>query len=165
MAERLRIWEAALIVALFPCVLFAQSHLSKLQSQFARDGDPVHRAKSMPDLGRAEFQEIEKLADEGQLKEALTVLEEYRDQVQSCLEGLDARGINAEKHPNGYKQLQISVRESLRRLDNLLVGLTPDQQPSFMNVRQNLDEVNRHLIRELFPNQPGKQEPPDTSAG
>lgn len=165
MAERLRIWKAALIVAVLPCGLFAQSHLSKLQSQFAHDSDPVHRAKSMPDLGRAEFAEIEKFADAGRFPEALAALEEYRDQVQSCLEALDARGINAEKHPNGFKQLQFSVRESLRHLDNLLVSLTPDQQPSFMNVRQTLDEVNRHLIRELFPNQPGKQKPPDVSAG
>jgi hypothetical protein len=106
----------------------------------------------MAKLGQREFDEMAWDIDAGKLPEGLTLLKEYRDEIQLCEEGLDARNINAEKHPKGYKQLEISLRQSLRRLNNLLAGLTTDEQEPFLQVRNDLDELDRHLIHELFPN-------------
>ena len=120
----------------------------------------MRRAQMMPRLGQAEFDEITRDMDAGKLPEALSVLKEYRDEIESCEKGLDAEKINAEKHPKGYKQLEISLRQSLRRLDALLVSFNGDDQKPFLEVRGGLDELNRHLIRELFPNQPDKDPAP-----
>jgi hypothetical protein len=117
----------------------------------------MHRAQMMPKLGEAEFDELTRDMDAGKLPEALTVLKEYRDEIGMCEKGLDARNIDAERHPKGYKQLEISLRESLRRLNGLLVNLSGDDQQPFVEVRNDLDDLNRHLIRELFPNQPDKE--------
>ena len=120
----------------------------------------MRRAQMMPRLGQAEFDEITRDMDAGKLPEALSVLKEYRDEIESCEKGLDAEKINAEKHPKGYKQLEISLRQSLRRLNALLVSFNGDDQKPFLEVREGLDELNRHLIRELFPNQPDKAPAP-----
>ncbi len=120
----------------------------------------MRRAQMMPRLGQAEFDEITRDTDTGKLPEALVVLKEYRDEIESCEKGLDERNINAERHPKGYKQLEISLRQSLRRLNALLVSFTGDDQKPFLEVRADLDELNRHLIRELFPNQPDKDAAP-----
>jgi len=120
----------------------------------------MRRAQMMPRLGQAEFDEITRDIDAGKLPEALSVLKEYRDEIESCEKGLDAEKINAEKHPKGYKQLEISLRQSLRRLNALLVSFNGDDQKPFLEVRECLDELNRHLIRELFPNQPSKDPAP-----
>ena len=120
----------------------------------------MRRAQMMPRLGESEFDEITRDIDAGKLPEALVVLKEYRDEIDSCEKGLDARSINAEKHPKGYKQLEISLRESLRQLNGLLVSFNGEEQKPFLEVRDDLDELNRHLIRELFPNQPGKETAP-----
>jgi len=120
----------------------------------------MRRAQMMPRLGQAEFDEITRDIDAGKLPEALSVLKEYRDEIESCEKGLDAEKINAEKHPKGYKQLEISLRQSLRRLNALLVSVNGDDQKPFLEVREGLDELNRHLIRELFPNQPDKDPAP-----
>ena len=126
-----------------------------------KEGDPVRQAKLMYRLGEAEFQEIDTDTAAERLPEAVATLKEYRDEVQTCEKGLDSRGVNPETHPAGYKQLQISLRESLRHLDDLLVNFTADRQAPFLEVRKDLEQLDVHLIHELFPTQPvGDISPP-----
>jgi hypothetical protein len=46
-------------------------------------------------------------------------------------------------------------------MDDITVELTTDGQAPFLALRKRLDQLNRHLIRELFPRQP--QPPPPAS--
>jgi hypothetical protein len=141
---------------------FSQSRIADLQQRFAQESDAVRKAKKMPQLGEAEFQQIQKDVASEEFAEALALLREYRGQVQSCLQGLDATGVNAEKHSSGFRQLQISLRESLRRLDTMIPLISPEAQSGFTGTRQDLSEMNRHLIEELFPRpkQPPTKSPP-----
>lgn len=150
-----------LCFALLPAAALAQNQLTDLRARFARESDPVHKAKLMPRLSAAEFQEINADFAAGKLPEALSILQAYRDEVQLCEEGLDAKGVDAEKHSAGFKQLQISTRESLRQLDELLSSLTTDEQAPFLAVRKDLEQLNLHLIHELFPNQPASEGSPE----
>jgi hypothetical protein len=165
LAEKFHTWAPILIVVLLPVGAFAQGRIPEFRSRFARDTDPIHRARMMPQLEEAEFEALAKSADDGKLPEALAILQEFRDQAESCEKGLDAKNINAEKHPNGFKQLQLALRESMRHLDALLVSFTADEQTPFLKLRGELDRLDRHVIRELFPNRPNNEpdtEPSDT---
>ena len=72
-------------------------------------------------------------------------------------------GVDAEKHPAGFKQLQFSLRDSLRRLDAVIVNMTGDEQAPFLDIRKELEETNSHLIEHLFPHDPhAKQDHPAT---
>ena len=110
----------------------------------------------MPQLGDAQFAEIDNDVTQGKLSEALAVLQSYRDAVASCDKALDATGADAEKHPGGFKQLQFSLRDSLRRLDTVVVNMTTDEQAPFLEVRRELSELNLHLMGQLFPHAPPK---------
>lgn len=156
MAEKRHAWTPILIAVLLPGWTLAQNRMPEFRNRFAQETDAMRRAQMMPKLGTAEFDEITKDLDAGKLPEALAVLREYRDEIGSSEKGLDARNIDAERHPKGYKQLQISLRESLRKLNNLLVGLAGDEQAPFLEVRKDLENLNRHLIGELFPNGPNE---------
>jgi hypothetical protein len=134
----------------------AQDRLMQFRSRFQKETDPVHRAKLMPQLGEAQFQEIDKDLASEKLQDAILILQQYRDEAQLCGNALDAKGANAEKHPSGFKELELSLRESLRRLDDILVSFAPDAQGPFRAVRNDLDELDRHVIRELFPSQEEK---------
>jgi hypothetical protein len=159
---KFRLWSLIVMLALLPAGAAAQTTAADFHTRFAQDTDPVHRAESMHKLGEAEFDEITKNFDAGKLPESLALLREYRDEIYSCEKGLDARKIDAEKHPRGYKQLEMSLRQSLRKLDRLIVSLTADEQAPFVELRQSLEALNRHLIRELFPNGPNDENtPPD----
>jgi hypothetical protein len=126
---------------------------AKLRAKLAQETKPVDRGKLMVRLGRAEFEEIEKQAANNNLAEALDGLRQYQQQADSVGKALDAMGVDAEKHSGGFLQLQISVREALGRLNNILVGLTSDEQKPFLEVLQDLNSLNRHLLDELFPSQ------------
>jgi hypothetical protein len=117
----------------------------------------------MSQLGDAEFAEIDSDVSQDKLPEALMVLETYRDEVQACDKALDALGQDAQKHPSGYKQLQFSLRDSLRRLDAEIVNMTSDDQAPFLAIRQELGDLNRHLIEHLFGRAPAGK--PDHADG
>ncbi len=150
------------IVLASPPVLKAQTH-QLLQAKFEREDDVVRRAKMMTKLSRADFHDISEQVAAGDNTDALTTLRQLVSDAQNCSIALDAREKNPEAHSNGFKQLQIATRESLRRLDDLTVGLTRDEQAPFLAVRKKLDQLNRHLIRELFPRQPLPPEAPSSA--
>lgn len=140
------------------CMAKAQTP-RELQTKFEQEDDVVRRAKMMTKLSRADFHDITQQVSAGDNMDALMTLQQLVDDAQTCSAALDAREKNPESHSNGFKQLQIAMRESLRRLDDMMVGLTRDEQTPFLAVRKKLDLLNRHLIRELFPHQPLPPEP------
>jgi hypothetical protein len=68
---------------------------------------------------------------------------------------LEKMGVDAEKHSNGFRQLEISVRESLRELREIMGRVPLEQRESFAALEKDLDALNQKLILELFPRQPG----------
>lgn len=152
-------WGAVLVAAMLSIPLFAQDRVADLRSRFERETNPVQKAKLMPALGEAEFKQIRKDFEADRLSDALALLREYRDQAQSCVKGLESMNVDAEKHPSGFKQLQISLEESLRRVDGLLAGMTSEEQAPFLEVRKDLDDMNRRLIEQLFPRRMPPEKP------
>jgi len=142
---------AIVAAAMLSLASLPQDRGAELRSRFEQETNPVQKAKLLPSLGEAEFELIRKDAEADRLPDALALLRQYRDQAESCAKGLDDTKVDAEKHPAGFKQLQISVQESLRRVDALLVNMTGDEQAPFRDVRNDLEELNQHLIERLFP--------------
>lgn len=132
---------------------------AQLRARFAHETEAVHKAKALQPLGDSEFKDIETALAEDKIPEALDILKLYVGEAQSCSKALEAKTSDPEKHPNGFKQLQISLRESLRRLDAAIVGLSADDRKPFVEIRGQLDEMDRHLIQQLFPKQPAHNEP------
>jgi uncharacterized phage infection (PIP) family protein YhgE len=154
----------AAALACLPALLVTSSAAQKdeiaaSQARLERETNPVEKAKLMQRLGLDEFQEIKKDVSQEDVDAAARVLGQYRDEVRSCVEGLDAKKINAAKHSSGFKQLQISVQESLRQLNEIMAGLDADQQPEFVAVRGELQRMDDHLVQELFPGSPPAKAP------
>jgi hypothetical protein len=142
--------SAVLLSSSFP----AQDRTADLRARFSRETDPVHKAKLLTQLSDSEFHEIQNLLGAGNFAEASPIATQLADEAESAVKALDARGRDVEKHPEGYKQIEISVRGSLRRIDNILVDLAGDDQKPFLETRARLNDLERHLIRELFPHRP-----------
>lgn len=162
-----RVLGTVAVILIAAALSLAQQQPDRLalaRSRFDHETDAVHKAKLIVPLGTAEFDQIEKEVIDSDITNALSGVQAYRDQVAICEKALDAKGVDPEKHPAGFKELQISVRESLRRLDNVLVRLSGDDQKPFLAARRSLEEVDHHLIKQLFPLQPGVKESPKPSS-
>ena len=152
-------WIRAATLVCLPALLQAagkaqKNEVAEFQARFDHEPDPVQKAKLMQRLGTLDFDEIRKDVNADSLPEATRILDQYRDDAGVCVEGLDAKKIDAAKHSSGFKQLQISVQEALRQVDEIVLELTTDQQSDFIAVRSDLQRMNDHLVAELFPSAP-----------
>jgi hypothetical protein len=135
--------------------------LGELQARFDRESNAVHKAKLLERLGDAQF-EAARHAE--QAHDHVTVgltLEKYRDNVRAALEALKKQHPNAEKHSNGYRQLQIHVRKGIREVEETLLVAPEPYKPPLEIVRHDLIAMDDELLKMLFPPHPGK--PPATS--
>jgi hypothetical protein len=135
------------------------------RAQNKSDNDPVRRAKNLGHTSDAQFEQIHKELDAGNFAQALRILHDHRDEVRSIEQALKATGQDAERHPAGFKQLQIHVRKSVRELDQIVVSLPDDQREAFDSVRKDLVNVEKELIDMLFPRAPGKNPEKDKPKG
>lgn len=110
-------------------------------------------------ISSEDFRQVRTFLSEGSEGDALALLGQLRDDAKVCELQLNGRESNPEAHPGGFKELQIAMRESLRRLDDLMTGLTYDERPPFQLLREQLDEIDVRLIHQLFPHQPLPHDP------
>ncbi|HVB07351.1 MAG TPA: hypothetical protein VNF00_00270 [Candidatus Acidoferrales bacterium] len=129
--------------------------IAKDEAKYERETKPVSRAKEVVKLGRAEYKAARQCVDAGNISGALQFLANYNDQANAAHDALDKMGLDAEKHSNGFRQLQISTRESLRQLRDIAGRVPFEQSQPFRALEKNLDALNQKLILELFPRQPG----------
>jgi hypothetical protein len=134
-----------------------QNTTEGFRTKFTHESDPIHKARILIQLGDAEFRDIQTEVGTDNAQGALAILQQYRDEAQACQKALEATGRDPEKHPNGFKELQISLRESLRRLDHIIADLSGDDQKSFRDVREDLEQMDLKLIHQLFPRRPEAQ--------
>jgi hypothetical protein len=128
-----------------------QESREKYEAQFQIERDPVVKAKILAKLGRFEIDQARADLKADKEEQSLADLEHYRDQVESTVAALSATGVNAEQHPSGFKELQISLRETLRHIDELIIQLPLDKRPWFQAVRSDLARSQNSLIEALFP--------------
>ncbi|MGH9738758.1 MAG: hypothetical protein ACRD4X_09240 [Candidatus Acidiferrales bacterium] len=151
MASSLHFSGGLLFAALVLSPGLPRDHTAELHARFQRETNSVHKAELMQKLGTVEFHEIERDVTNRQFHDALQILDQYRSEVEQCSKELDHANIDPVKKPSGFKQLQISVREALERIDRLISTMTSDDQLQFRHDRDDLERLNSHLIQELFP--------------
>ncbi len=165
-----RIPTLALLLALVVAPMPAQSSGPKqpasqtaaLRAKFEKEADPVRKARLLGPLADAEYHDMQQQVTADNSAEAGAIAKQLGEEAQVVRKALDAKVHDPEKHPNGYKELQISVRQSLRRIDNIVISLPGDEQKPFLDVRKDLEQMDRDLIHELFPARPA--EPPAADA-
>jgi len=144
----------ALFVACCAASFAVQATLEQQQSQFNHESNPIRLAKMMPKLHRAEFDAIRRDLAAENYDDAVKTVQALETESREVETGLEGTGIDAEKSPSGFKEFQIAVRDSIERLNDLMAGMTADQQEPFGHARKELEVIDRSLIQRLFPRQP-----------
>ena len=151
--------RTAVVLALALCApLAAQDRLAKRIDQFQHEADPVRKARDLAQFGGDQVNLAKRQLKSDDDVAALRTLHQYRDEVRESFAGLQASGIDAEKKPNGFMQLQISLRENIRHISDLIFTIPVDKRPFFRTVRDDLIQQQNGLIDALFPRRP-KQQP------
>lgn len=136
--------------------LAAQDRMAAEKARYEQETDPVRKSRALVKLGADQVEQARKQLNDGEDVASLHTLEQYRDEIQHMSEALRATGADAERKPAGFKELQISVRENIRRIDDLILTLPVDKRPFFREVRADLVKTQNDLIDALFPRQPDR---------
>jgi hypothetical protein len=147
------------LLAIAPPALTTQDEISRRRQEYERQRDAVGKAKKLPKLGEAHLDAARRAIRDDNIPLAITLLQEHRDLLTSTREALLAAIPNPEKKPSGFKQMEIHVRKSLDQMTDIIAEAPASERAPFEAIRADLDRLNRQLIRDLFPRQPGTAPP------
>jgi hypothetical protein len=145
----------------------------ELLDRLQREQNPVRKAKLEMRLGRLKLEQAIGAYSQGQVDQGKSLLGAYLDRMKGSWQTLKGSGRNAVKQPQGFRELDIALREDSRTLEDLAQRLSYfDRAP----VEQTLREVNRvdgEVIHALFPSvpverdqdKPAPSQPPHTASG
>lgn len=142
---------AAALTALLPRDALAEESEVKIEAQYQNEHDSVRKAKLLAKLGPLEVKRTRDYLDMNDEEHALATLAHFRDEVRDTTGALSTAKADAEKHPSGYKELQIGLRETIRRLNDVVLALPVEERPMFESVRSDLVAMQGELFEALFP--------------
>ena len=131
--------------------LTATDKLKELQAHFDRDTHAGAKIKDLQKLGAAEFDAATQAGRAGDFVAVGLILEKYRDNVRQAFELLRKQEPDADRHPGGYRQLELEVRQGIREVEDTLLAAPEEVRPPLEIVRKDLIETDDALIHLLFP--------------
>ncbi|HEV7966772.1 MAG TPA: hypothetical protein VGP19_04345 [Candidatus Acidoferrales bacterium] len=153
-------FRIAVIAAVALCSpLAAQDRLAESLAKYQNETDPIRKSRALAKLGDEQIDLAKKQLKAEDEVASLHTLEQYRDEVRATVAALNGMGVDAERKPAGFKELQISLRETIRRIDELILTLNVDKRPFFRDVRNDLFLYQNELIDDLFPRRPDRSSP------
>lgn len=161
-------WGASLLVMMAVMISArntraATEDLKALQARFDHETNSVHKAKLLEKLGDAQLEETRRASQASDYKTIGLVMEKYRDNARAAVDALKKDHPDAERHTNGFKQLQIHVHKSLREVDEVLVVAPDEFRPPLEIVRRDLADMDEELLDLLFPRHPAGKKPAKSS--
>jgi hypothetical protein len=110
-------------------------------------------------LGDAQFEESRRAGKAGDNNAVDATMEKYRDNVRAALDALKKQHPDAEKHSNGYRQIEMQVKQGIREVEDSMLAAPPAYKPPLQLVRQDLITMDDEMIRLLFPLRPAPVKP------
>jgi hypothetical protein len=124
---------------------------AKLQSKIEHESNPVKKAKLETKLGRLKLQQAFSSYDHGHYNLCWKLLDEYTDRMNNAWEDLVASGHQAVKKPDGFKQLDIALRESRRDLQDFERRITFQERQAAEKVAAQTVVLRNRVLSALFP--------------
>jgi len=136
--------------------------VSDLQGRFDKEPKASSRVHILDKLAEAQFEAASRADKDGDYVSVGLAFEKYRDNVRSAFELLRKQEPDADRHPGGYRQLELQARKGLREVEQTLTVVSPEMRPPLEIVQKDLVAIDDQLIQLLFPThtkEPAKSRP------
>lgn len=149
---RLQQMRVGLLAVVFLAAgVFAADKLSDMQAKFDRENKGVSKAKILEKLGDAQFLAARAAGHQGDYSTSGMTLEKFRDNARACVAALKKQQDDAERHPNGFRQAEMTLRRGIREVDELILVAPDFYRPPLQQVRSDLIGLDDELLTALFP--------------
>jgi hypothetical protein len=122
-----------------------------LLTRIARERNPVKKAKYEVRLARVKlFQAMEAL-DRKDVEGSQKLLRDYLERLKSAWATLQSSGRSAHRKPQGFKELDIELREDARYLEDLKHRFSYLDRGPVEKTAQEVEHLRSVVLKALFP--------------
>lgn len=129
-----------------------QELLARIQSE----QNPVKKAKYQVRLGRLKLLEAKQAYDNGNFEEGQKLLGEYLARMKESWSTLEKSGRQAVRQPQGFKELDIALREDNRTLNDLAHRVSYQDRDPITKTAKETEEIRNEVLKALFPTEKPK---------
>ncbi len=122
-----------------------------LLARIQREHNPVKKAKYEARLGRVKLLEAIDAYDKGNLERCQELLGAYLERMKGSWETLRSSGRQAVKQYQGFKELDIALREDARLLEDLKHRLPYSERSAVEKAVQEVERIRSEVLGALFP--------------
>jgi len=122
-----------------------------LLARIERERNPIKKAKFEIRLGRVKLLQAIEANDKGDFEQCQVLLDAYLKRMKSSWETLRSSGRQAARHPEGFKELDIALREEARLLEDLKHRIPYHDRGVVEKVAHEIDALRDQVLKALFP--------------
>jgi hypothetical protein len=127
-----------------------------LLARIQRERNLVKKAKFEVRLGRVKLLQAIEASEKGDLEQCQLLLDGYLKRMKSSWETLQSSGRHAARQPQGFKELEIALREEARLLEDLRHRIPYHDRGVVEKVAQEIDTLRDQVLKALFPALPSR---------
>ncbi|MGO8816373.1 MAG: hypothetical protein ACLQVG_17180 [Terriglobia bacterium] len=146
----------------------ARENEVQLLQRIQDEQNPVKKAKIEIKLANLRLTEVQDAYSRGQIDTGAKLLGTFVEAIRTSRKLLQESGRRASKQPEGFRELEISLRENVRTLQDLGRTVSYFDRTPLTNAAQELDQMRSEVLQELFPGKPPATRkdsaPPSTTA-
>lgn len=123
----------------------------ELQGRIEREANPIRKAKLGIRLATLKLSQAEAAYAADKTDDGAKLLDAYWSWVSQAWSLLQSSGRDASRQPHGFKELDIALRESARRLADLRQRLPYADRGPIDRVAKQVDGLHTRVLAALFP--------------
>jgi len=125
--------------------------LQRERTRLQKETDPIDRAKIGVKISDILVEDVGEAVREGNFEEMQIQLTAYAQTIESAHKELLDSGRNAVKKPGGFKELEIALRQHVRKFDELSRMLNLQRRVPLEQTKDLATGIRDKLLKALFP--------------
>jgi hypothetical protein len=146
-------WFAAFGVVSLPAASFAHHSDTEpeLLAHLAKENNPANKAKIEIRLGSLKLDQAATAYGQDQLEGGAKLLDSYLSWMKQAWDLLHQSGRDAGRRPQGFKDLDIALREDMRKLADLKIHTPFADRGPVEHISAETDALHTQVLSALFP--------------
>jgi hypothetical protein len=124
---------------------------AQLLARMQKEHDPVRKSKEETRLARIKLRQAIQAYEQGNTEQGAQLVSDYLGRIKDSWQMLRSSGRDAARVPQGFKELDIELREDERLLDDLKRRVSYFQRDPIEKAAKEVEQVRAEVLQALFP--------------
>ncbi len=147
----LSVWLAVWVIMLAGLCAMGRETEEQLLRRIQSQQNPVKKAKDEIKLASLRLTQVHDAYSQGHIEAGAKLLGTFVDTMKTSWKLLQDSGRKASKQPEGFRELEISLREDVRSLQDLGRTVSYFDRGPLVNAAQELEQMRSEVLHALFP--------------